>query len=342
MPETTAPAAAPAAATPTSAPAPAPASNDTAAPVPAATPGNDTTPTPDAAAKPAEAAAVERGAKARATLERLRTLNAARDEARRADVQRAAEYEQQARQAALRAQQVEQENAKLLQRAERWEKADPYELLAERGETPETLLERAKAEKDPVLKAQKIAEANAAELKALKDHLAAKDREAEETLTRQRAATIQKANEDNFVAAAGNAAKFPTIAKLAASRPFTVLAEAKALIADVKATAEREGRPVPMLTDEHILEWLEVQWSKTPFAAALNPASASASQAPKATASSPLSSTAPNAGASPTLTNSTTQERTTLDIDPATLPKSEQTKYWREFYASKKSKPREA
>lgn len=335
MPEATPPAApTPTAATPTSAPAPTTEAKPVAAP---ATPDAPATPAdaPKDAAAPAEAtpAAPKPGEKAQATLERLRAANARKREEReaRTRAEQVAQRETWQRQQAEERAKAAQQEAEQLKAQYQKVKDDPYSFLEAAGIEPKDVVERAKADADPLKQLAKQVEAANKRAEALEAKLKERDDATERERKRVEQETHNRGVEEAFVKTALDEKRFPNVAQLAKKDPELVLARAHRLIDQISKRAQSMGQPVPNLPDEEILAYLNNHWSES-GASSTAPTSQPAATSAKAPAPSLASSTAHNAGSSTTLTNTDATERGSLATPPEKMSRAEENRYWAQQY----------
>jgi hypothetical protein len=274
------------------------------------------------------AAAPPVGSKSQERLAALRAQRAEREaaaQAASAELARsraAAEHEARARaDAEARARAVDERFERV--------KGDPFAYLAEAGVDPEKLIERAKEESDPVKRLAKQVEAERAAREKLEAQLRERT-EREETERRNAVARADtEAREREFVRAAKDKTKFPTVSAVAEELgEDVVLAQARHLIGRIRKAHQERGEQPPIIPDHELLGYLDNEWSKK--RAARNHAAISTNPASTA-------STAPPAGDTRTpITDETASERASLPGDVTKMTALQQKAYLVSVYRKHK------
>ena len=293
------------------------------------TPAATETPTPAVAtpaaaeATPAQIKAGEKAAaltaKLRADAQKRRDQAAAQSNAENAARQNA----WHAQQATERAARAEAEAAKIRAEYEAAAK-DPYSLLEKAGVKPRDVIERAKAETDPLRMLEKRVEL--AEAKAAALEKASKDAEAKAAADRKEAEreAAEQTAERAFIAQASDEKKYPHLSKLL---PEALIAHAQALIVATNKALARKGEPPGQFTFDEILGFLENKWSTAKAFAASGKSTGTPASGASLTQTAPSTSAAgsdsPGTG-DRTVTNGDASQTLTLPKPVGKLTKAEE------------------
>lgn len=280
------------------------------------------TPETTAAAPPMES-------KVQARLSALRAQRAEREAASAVHAQElartraAAEHESRARAQAEAQAQAERARFERV-------RGNPFAFLEESGVSPEALIEQAKAESDPVKRLEKQLAAERAEREALAKQIRERHEKEEQDRKAAAARADSEAREREYIRAAKDASRFPTVAAVAEELgEDVVLARTHQLIRDLRKAYQDRGEPIPHIPDHELLGYLDNEWSKK--RAARKPAAATTTN-PATTAS-----TAPTAGDNRTpITDETASERASMPADVTKMTKAQQKAYYAEIYRKHK------
>lgn len=263
------------------------------------------TPAPSEDAKPAEPAAeaVDRLAKAKAAIERSKRQRAQRQKEAEEAARLRTERDQLARQAAW--ERAERERAE--QQVKAAQEAEPLEYLRARGIDAKTIAQKALEESTPE-----------GQIKALREEMSRRDQQLAEWQRQQsarEAAAAQERAEKDFLAQAAKD-DYPTLARLARSRPEALVREANAV---AEQAARRTGGVYPSF--EQILAYLEHEYSSALRDKTSEDRPASSREKPL-TREAPAREVQPGASVAKTLTSRSSEK--------ATLPKDLGEMSWEE------------